>query len=196
VCSSDLILSASNSWTHVRWVDEKIPGLLFGSNPSANPPSRIQVEPNSGIYGLGWEHDDTASFTLQWAHGAAATNAGFLDFYYDPHLHVSCTNITSGSNVTFSIKYQIAWPNSTYTTVGPITNSVTITNVLHHALLAFGPITNNLLQSHDSIVTRGQVTRLDSGASDVGSGPIVIIDSMDFHIPIDNVGSYNMNGGD
>jgi hypothetical protein len=63
-------------------------------------------------------------------------------------------------------------------------------------LLAFGPITNNLLQSHDSIVTRGQVTRLDSGASDVGSGPIVIIDSMDFHIPIDNVGSYNMNGGD
>lgn len=181
-------------YIYPRWIDEKVSGLVFGSNPSVNPPSRVEVEAGTGIYGLAWEHNDNADFTMQFAHGLATTNILFPQLYYDQHFHVSRKGGT-GTNVQFRITYQIGpvW-GSFSNSIVTVTNTLTLTNSSDHGLLSFGTRTNNLLSGKDSVVVRGNILRLDSGAGDVGSGAIVFIDSMDFHIPVDSFGSDNRTG--
>lgn len=184
---------ASNfSFITPRWVDEKVSGLTLNPNPSSAP-SLQPVVPGSIIQGLAWSIGDKAYFSIQVQHGVADTNAVFPNFYYQPHLHVSCSELAANSNATFAIHWQVATINSTYDSLYHRTNTVTFATTNFHQILDFGYVTNNDLQGRDSFIFRGMIERI-AGTADVAADT-AFTDSIDMHIPISEMGSRN-SGGD
>lgn len=182
------ILASNFIFSFPRWVDEKVSGASI--RVGGTSPTRTEVEAGTGIYGIGFSAGEDVDFSMQWSHGTASTNANLLNFYYSPHLHISATGLGSGTNCAFKITYQVSAPNVTYSnSVVTLTNWITFTNASMHHLLSFGNVTNNVLQGKDSVVVRGNISCLTNN-----TGSRVILDSADFHIPIDSVGSTAING--
>lgn len=186
-------VSASNFVFRIpRWVDEKIGGMQLSPSPSAAP-TQVETVSASGVYGLGWDIGDWASFSLQMAHGMAETNSLFPNLYYGPHLHVSSTATDGGANkATFVMKWQIAAVNGDYNGTLARTQTVTFAAANTHYLCDFGVVTNNAFSGRDSVVARGTIYRI-AGADDVGAN-VAITDSVDFHIPVREYGSVSING--
>ncbi|MGV1047678.1 MAG: hypothetical protein ACOYD4_04015 [Solirubrobacterales bacterium] len=176
-----------------RWTDILTAGLGLQGNPTVQPALQ-PVLPGSLIYAYYFDNNDLASFSAQSPHSLAQTNDVFPQFYFEPHVHVSMTNFTAAnSNITFRLALQVARPFGTYTNVATYlrTNTIAITNASQHLIISFGNITNNDLQGHHSVIFRGSIGRLSSASADVGAGKVVAVDSVDIHIPFDQVGSSN-----
>jgi len=180
-----------------RWGDEKFAGLDFAAG-GGTAPSRTEVVTGSGIYAMGFDTTDNGDFGLQFQHGVASTNAAFPNFYYEPHLHVTVPTLTApNTNVTFVIKYYIAPVMGNFNTPSTYvikTNTVGFTAALEHKLIDFGQVTNNLLSGKDSVVVVGNVERIASATDDYGATEDVFVPSLDFHIPINTVGSTLIHG--
>lgn len=167
-----------------RWVDEKFAGISFGANPSADPPARTEVAGGTGIYGLGFSADDNGDFQIQTQHGLTTTNSRFPDLWFNPHIHVTATTVGSGANSGWILRYQVALVNGSWSSVVYKTNGVTFSGANVHQILGFGPITNNALQGANSVLFRGN---LQCQSNNTG-GP-VILESLDWHIPVNQYGS-------
>lgn len=173
-----------------RWVDALASGMNLAPSPTQAP--SLEDLPGSSITkGMGYDHGDIGYFTIQSPHVIASTNATFPDVYYEPHIHVSPTTVASGTNITFRMEWQTATVFGNFTNVTTLlrTNRVTVTNINNHTILSFGFVTNNALSAKSSVVFRGAIERLPSTAGDVGDAANVIVDSVDFHIPIRVLGS-------
>ena len=165
----------------MRWVDALAGGFAIGNNASFNPPAFTTN---------GWEYtqDDRAFYSVQTPHTIANTNSSFPNCWVEPHIHV-----TAASPVTnqWEFGYQFATVFGEYSAYTLLTNSVVITNANQHALLSFGNITNNTLAGKASVIFKGHIKRLDAVVIPV------IVDSLDIHIPIKNIGSSGQySGGD
>lgn len=187
--STNGVITAKNiTYSSPRWVDAVVSGMAL--RVGGTSPARTLVEAGTGIYGTGFDANDDADFALQLQHGTASTNSSFPQFYYGPHVHVSPTTLSGGTNFAMKLTYQVAYPNSSYSnSVVTLTNWVTFTNTSDHILLSFGNVTNNLLSGRDSVVFRGNIGSLTND-----TGGRVIVDSMDFHFPLDSVGSTSISG--
>ena len=159
-------------WSSVRWVDALASGVAIGSVPTSPPEWTTN----------GYEYDsgEQAAFSIQSPHVLASTNSTFPNFYFEPHIHV-----TAASSVTnqWVMSYRVAAVNADYSAWVSLTNSVVITNANQHSILSFGNITNNALQGKSSVIFKGLVRRSDA------VGIKVILDSIDFHVPVRVFGS-------
>ena len=188
--SSDLRFSP------VKWLDLTFPGLSFMTGGTV--PTRTEVSPGSGIYGMGWDESPSSDgdFVIRVQHGSANTNALFPDFHYAPRAHVSFSSYAApSSNATFVLTWQIAPEGGDYSAVtGVRTSTVSSTTAGLHAVADFGPVTNNVLRGADSLVIRGNLKRIPTPGGDDTAGA-VIVDSLGFHWPFDTFGS-SARGGD
>jgi len=176
----------------VRWIDAIAAGNTLGAGSSV--PQRTEVYAGTGIYAYGYDTTDDSNFSIQCAHGLASTNANFPNLYYGPHAHVSVAALSPpATNATFVLKWQVGSVTGSFGAVHVKTQTVYFasTHTNFHRFCDFGVITNNLLQGKDSVIFRGNIARI-VGTGDTGNR--VFIDSLDFHIPIDTVGSTAING--
>jgi len=187
-----VIAGSDIKFTPPRWQDTVVSGITLRSGGSS--PTRELVTPDSLIYGTGFALNEDSDFAAQVQHGVASTNMYFPNFYIVPHVHVSAQNPSApNTNMTFVMSYQIAPVNSNFTAItGVLTGTVSTATAGEHLILSLGSITNNTLQGQDSFVIRGNLLRQTSTANDVGGK--VIVDSLDFHIPFDSIGSTAING--
>jgi hypothetical protein len=182
--------------TPPRWGDVIISGIALRSGGAS--PTRELVMPDSGIYGTGFDTTDDSDYAGQVQHGVASTNSFFRNFYYNPHIHASVSDVSApNTNATFVLTWQIAPVNSNYlgTTISKTSTvswAVSETNL--HKLVSFGYVTNNLLQGADSLVFRGNIKRIATPALGNDVGAKVIVDSLDYHFPFDSIGSTAIFG--
>jgi hypothetical protein len=195
-----LIAGKDIKFTPPRWQDVTVSGVALRNGASS--PGRKEVIPGTGVYGTGFDIGDDSDFAGQVQHGAASTNANFPEFYYNPHIHVTAPEIADpNTNATFVLTWQITPVNSNFlgtsiSRTGTVFWTVGETNV--HKLVSFGSITNNLLQGRDSIIFRGNISRIATPVigNDVpeSASSSVIVDSLDYHFPFDSVGSSAVFG--
>jgi hypothetical protein len=183
-------VSVSNlTYSSPRWMDALYSGMGFGQGGTV--PVRTEVEAGTSIYGRGWDQNDDGDFSIQFPHTLSATNVNLPQFYYEPHLHISCPSgaYSAGqSNVAFTITYTIAAPLVTYSnTTVTITATQTCLLPHKHYLLEFGHKTNNALAGTVSAVVQGNLKRIACGDGDIAGR--IIVDSLDFHVPVDRLGS-------
>jgi hypothetical protein len=174
IAATNGFITATNFvWSSPRWVDALASGFAIGNNASFDPPA---------FSTNGWEYSqsDKAFFVIQSPHVMASTNSTFPNFYYEPHIHVTAAAAVTNQ---WRIGYQVATVFGSYSNYTTLTNTVIVSNANHHALLSFGNITNNLLQAKSSVIFKGYVQRLDAVAIPV------ILDSIDFHVPVRVFGS-------
>jgi hypothetical protein len=175
----------------------------FAMGVGASAPSLQAI--GDGIQGMGYGHggggagNDLSYFSIQGPHKFANTNASLPNFYCAPHVHVSTIQQPSegASNATFTITYQIAMVNQPFTNVVSLTNSIAFSSTNTHRILDFGNVTNNSLAGKSSVIIRGVLTRIPTPAplgNDIGQAKNVIVDSLDFHVPITEIGSTAQNG--
>lgn len=182
----------------IRWQDTIVSGLAIRAGAQA--PNREQVSANSGIYGTAFDVNDDGDYAAQVQHGAASTNASFLNFYYNPHLHVSINSLAApNTNATFVLTYQIAPVNSNYTSffisrTGTVSWATSPSERHFNKILDFGFVTNNALQGADSIVIRGNIKRIATPVIGNDVPTHVFVDSLDYHFPMDSVGSSAIFG--
>lgn len=194
-------LAASN-FVHTtwKWVDVLVSGTAVASNPSGDPPVLTQI-PGSNYFGYAYYADsgtagDRSYFSIQSPHKFASTNAANPNMYFEPHLHVSVTNITSGteSNATFRIDMNYGVVNGFLTNYFVKTNTVNFTNAYFHSVLDFGNVTNNALSGRSSVIFRGRIMRINGGVTDLGNSNPVWVDSLDIHVPIQELGTVGQFG--
>jgi hypothetical protein len=195
-----LIAGKDIKFTPPRWQDVTVSGVALRNGASS--PGRKEVIPGTGVYGTGFDIGDDSDFAGQVQHGVASTNANFPEFYYNPHIHVTAPEVADpNTNATFVLTWQITPVNSNFlgtsiSRTGTVSWTVGETNV--HKLLSFGSITNNLLQGRDSIIFRGNISRIATPVTgnDVpeSASSSVIVDSLDYHFPFDSVGSSAVFG--
>lgn len=181
-----------------KWIDILTSGDAIASNPTGDPPVLTQYG-TSNYFGYAYFYNDAADgdksyFTLQSAHKIAATNAANPNVWVEPHIHVTTTNFTAGTNATFRLDlyYGNVW--GYLTNWYAKTNTVSMTNTYQHCVLSFGNLTNNAIFSgRSSVLFKGRIMRIDGGTGDIGANP-VWVDSVDIHIPVTELGSTGQTG--
>jgi hypothetical protein len=169
----------------VRWVDTTYPAtamLLRGANSLAINSNQFGVVfLTAGSKGDG---------IIKWPRGLASTNAALPDFYFNPHMHVSATNLIGGqSNASFILTMKMANVGehfSTYTYY--MSNQVTMTEADHHYVLDFGNITNNDLAGLTDIIMRFTIDKTNAATGNITN---VVVEAFDCRVPVAHDGSIN-----
>jgi hypothetical protein len=179
----------------VFWDDIATSGAILRGTGTGDP-AWTEVEPGSGIYGVGFDAGESVNHAVQFKHGLASTNAAFPALYIEPHAHVSLSAAVAPavSNHVWQLDYQWAKIGGDYLTTTNsivVTNSFASTNAGMHSLVSFGYITNNLFQGTLSSIFRFRLSRVTYSTDAVPDGTEIIVDSFDIHAPMDRLGSDN-----
>jgi hypothetical protein len=184
---SNFRMTATNySLTAPQWIDVPVLYAFSGTGPSA--PSLTAVTNGSVIQALAMDNTDILYAQGQFPHNIAITNAVFPKFYVEPHIHFSTTGgaiDSTHSNVTFQVEWEMASIGSYYNNRGTNIATFGVTTDGFHYLGELGHITNTI-PSGISTVFRCRLTRPASALRDIGNGHLVLIDSMDVHVPVGN----------
>lgn len=183
-----------------KWVDILQSGTAIASNPSGDPPILTEIPGGSNFFGYAYYYDsptagDKSYFSIQGIHKFASTNATHPNLWFEPHIHVTCTNMPANlSNVTFRLDLAYATVFGRYTNGYVHTNTFSFTNVLQHGVLSFGNVTNNALSGRSSVLFKGRIMRVNGGDGDLGANNPVWVDSLDIHMPTTELGSTGQGG--
>lgn len=170
-----------------RWTDSPV---LFTWGTGGSAPARTAFAipgPFAGISAMAWQDADAADFSVQMSHGIVESNA---TGYVEPHIHVFplVDPTTNACRKKFVLVYSGASINRV--AYGPVTNSVD--NVLietnKHTLVSFNHLGFTNFYPGISGIFVGTLTVTNASASNMTSGRITI-SGMDWHYPVDRMGS-------
>jgi hypothetical protein len=61
-------------------------------------------------------------------------------------------------------------------------------------VLSFGNVTNNALSGRSSVLFKGRIMRVQGGDGELGAANPVWVDSLDIHMPTQELGSTGQGG--